>query len=178
LSWHALRASDCTAFPDWPAQAGVDLGGFGDRDSGVGLGVAALIVVTAVMSGFQNELRDRILGSNAHIIVFDRADEPIGGYDTLLRAARGVEGVHEASPFIISKAMARVGMRSEGVVLKGIDPVHARGVLSLERDLVAGSLAKLEQPVGKLDSGEPVWGMLLASNWPSSSGPRSAHGWS
>src|SRR5687768_11516608 len=76
---------------------------------GVGLGVAALIVVTAVMTGFQNELRDRILGSNAHIIVFDRADAPIANYREVLEQARRVEGVREASPFIISKAMARAG---------------------------------------------------------------------
>ena len=130
---------------------------------GVGLGVAALIIVTAVMSGFQAELRDRILGSNAHIIVFDRADEPIADYQRLVTAADRTPGVREASPFVISKAMARVGMRSEGIVLKGIDPVRARNVLSLERDLVAGSLDGLNQP-GHAPDGGAVYGIVLGKD--------------
>lgn len=127
---------------------------------GVGLGVAALIVVTAVMTGFQDELRDRILGSNAHIIVFDRADQAIEDYRELADAARAVPGVRGASAFIISKAMARAGMRSEGVVLKGIDPDRAGGVLSLTQDLVSGSLEALRTKHAGAD-GEPIYGILL-----------------
>jgi lipoprotein-releasing system permease protein len=138
---------------------------------GVGLGVAALIIVTAVMSGFQAELRDRILGSNAHIIVFDRSDEPISDYARLVQAADHVDGVREASPFIISKAMARFGPRSEGVVIKGIDPVRARNVLSLERDLIAGSLDGLAAAKIGPD-GRPIHGILLGKDLAEALGAR------
>jgi lipoprotein-releasing system permease protein len=138
---------------------------------GVGLGVAALIVVTAVMSGFQAELRDRILGSNAHIIAFDRSDEPMAQYARLVEAAGRTPGVREASPFVISKAMARVGPRSEGVVIKGIDPVRARNVLSLERDLVEGSLDGLLAPKPAPD-GTQVYGIVLGKELATTLGAR------
>ncbi len=127
---------------------------------GVTLGVAALIIVLAVMNGFQNELRDRILGTNAHIVVFDRADQPIADYAELLAKIRGVHGVKEASPFIISKAMARHGRRSEGLVLKGIDPTRAPRVLTLNQDLIKGSIEPLKAPIAQTSRG-PVHGILL-----------------
>ena len=131
--------------------------------AGVGLGVAALIVVTAVMSGFQTELRDRILGTNAHIIIFDRSDEPLEDYQPILDKADRVEGVRATSPFVISKAMARAGMRSEGVVLKGVDPDRAPRVLSLERDLIAGSLGGLKQTKLAPD-GVKIYGIVLGKD--------------
>src|SRR5512145_1572469 len=69
--------------------------------AGVALGVMALIIVLAVMTGFEEDLKDKILGTNAHIVVLKSSGE-ISGYDNLLKSLEGFEGVVSATPFIYS----------------------------------------------------------------------------
>lgn len=69
---------------------------------GVALGVAALIVVLGVMNGFSNELRDKILGVNAHIVVTS-LEGVIRDYGRLAEQAEAVSGVTGAMPLSIRK---------------------------------------------------------------------------
>ncbi|SVE39754.1 uncharacterized protein METZ01_LOCUS492608, partial [marine metagenome] len=88
---------------------------------GVALGVMALIVVIAVMSGFSKDLRDKILGTNSHIVVSNINRVMIENYDDILEQVKSVEGVTAAAPFIMNQVMLINGDRVSGIVVRGID---------------------------------------------------------
>jgi len=112
--------------------------------AGVMVGVMALIVVLAVMTGFTSEFRDKILGINSHIVVQNVSDD-FAGYRDVAATVRTMEGVRGVTPYIYSQAMVTSGETGTGAVLRGIDPESAVQVLSLSDQLLAGSLADLSQ---------------------------------
>jgi len=109
---------------------------------GVTIGVATLDIVLAVMTGFEQDLRDKILGMNAHVVVVSYAG-PVPGDPALVEKVRGVEGVVAAAPFVYGQAMLAVGRSAAGVVVRGIEPATAGAVVDLERHLESGNLAEL-----------------------------------
>ncbi|MFO7728584.1 MAG: lipoprotein-releasing ABC transporter permease subunit [Desulfonatronovibrio sp.] len=109
---------------------------------GVALGVASLIIVLGVMNGFSQNLRDKILGVNAHIVVGNYA-EGIPDYTDLARELNSLPGVKGAAPFIYTEVMLSSPDGVKGVVLRGIDPDQAREVLALEEEMILGSVADL-----------------------------------
>jgi lipoprotein-releasing system permease protein len=111
--------------------------------SGVTLGVMALIIVIGVMTGFESDLKRKILGTNSHVIVVPQLGGAIEGYRELTAAIRGIPGVTGASPFILSQAMIGSPGAVQGVVLRGIDPRSEGTVTELERNVVLGALADL-----------------------------------
>ncbi len=111
---------------------------------GVCLGVASLIVVMGVMNGFSTDLRDKILGVNAHVIVMN-AHGAMTGADEIARLAASVPGVTGATPFIYSEVMVSTPRGVKGVVLRGIDPDSSAKVLSLERDMLVGEVRDLRR---------------------------------
>lgn len=114
---------------------------------GVALGVASLIVVLGVMNGFSNELRDKILGVNAHVIVTS-LEGTIRGHERLVEKARQVPGVAGAMPFLYSEVMLSTAMGVKGVVLRGIDPQASQQVIMLFRDLIQGDILDLAREDG------------------------------
>ena len=114
---------------------------------GVGLGVAALIVVIGVMNGFSNDLKDKILGVNSHLIVTSMAGG-MEGYEDAAEQARGVEGVVGVMPFVYSEVMLSTRNGVKGVALRGIQPANAGEVLSLPEDMVDGEVADLSREQG------------------------------
>jgi lipoprotein-releasing system permease protein len=100
---------------------------------GVGLGVAALIVVLGVMSGFTSDLRDKILGVNAHIYMASYSGG-IRDYESLVERADKVPGVVSVTPFIYSEVMLSTSDGVKGVVLRGVDPKTAGSVWKLSLD--------------------------------------------
>ncbi|WP_457570713.1 lipoprotein-releasing ABC transporter permease subunit [Desulfovulcanus sp.] len=112
---------------------------------GVGLGVASLIVVLGVMNGFSQNLRDKILGVNAHVIVSSYLGG-IADYKHLCQKLGSVPGVKGITPFIYSEVMLSAPGGVKGVVLRGIDPEAAAQVLSLSRDMLEGKLDDLNNP--------------------------------
>jgi len=89
--------------------------------AGVALGVMALVVVIAVMTGFESDLKDRILGIESHIIIM-RYSEPISSYPQVIAKIESVSGVSSVAPFIYSQVMLRSASKVAGAVLRGIDP--------------------------------------------------------
>jgi lipoprotein-releasing system permease protein len=89
--------------------------------AGVTVGVMALIVVIAVMTGAQAEFRSRILGVDAHAIVM-RYGGDIADYRGLIDQIKREKGVVSARPFIYTQSMLRSAAGSSGAVLKGVDP--------------------------------------------------------
>ena len=90
---------------------------------GVALGVMVLVVVIAVMTGFQSELKRRILGIEAHMIVM-KYSEWIHDYQHLTDTIEQIDGVALAAPFIFTQGMLRSADGVSGTVLRGIDPKH------------------------------------------------------
>ncbi len=109
---------------------------------GVALGVASLIVVIGVMTGFSNDLRDKMLGINAHALVMS-LDGGFKDYGPALERAKAVPGVLAATPFIYSEVMLSSPQGFKGVVLRGVDPKTASSVLTVDRDMVEGGLEAL-----------------------------------
>jgi lipoprotein-releasing system permease protein len=107
---------------------------------GVGVGVMAVIIALALMTGVQGELRDRIVGSTAHMYIF-KQDGPF--LDLAADRAR-VEGpgVLASAPAIIGPALLLAG-GNDFVMLKGIDPVLEAGVTDITSAVQSGSLEAL-----------------------------------
>jgi len=124
--------------------------------TGVTLGVGALIATLGIMTGFTNDIRAKILGTNAHIIVLDRTGQPMTDYAAILEKVKATPHVVAATPFLFTQVLLSHERQSQGVVLRGIDPATAGGVTDLDKNLLGGSLADLDT-AGK--AGEP--GIIL-----------------
>ncbi len=112
---------------------------------GVMIGVMTLNVVMAVMTGFEETLRDRLLGINAHIALVKSGDQ-IRDYDKLVEQVKKEKGVVAASPSIYGQVMLTSGPRVSGVVVRGVDPDRVNQVVDIARYIKEGSLEKLKQP--------------------------------
>jgi len=106
--------------------------------AGVTVGVMALIVVIAVMSGFENDLKNRILGVESHVVIM-RSGEPFGDYRTAIDVIEKTKGVVAATPFIHTQIMLRSQYAISGAILRGIDPETAGRVI---KDLRAAPLKR------------------------------------
>ena len=105
---------------------------------GIAIGVMAIILVISVMTGFQDEIRDRILGINPHIVL--NPDWGVKDPTQVVERVKRIEGVASASPFITFQAMAQGPGRVTGVVVKGMEPKDAR---FLSRLMKAGTVDAL-----------------------------------
>lgn len=112
---------------------------------GVMIGVMTLNVVMAVMTGFEETLRDRLLGINAHVALVKSGDQ-LRDYEKLVEQVRQAKGVVAASPSIYGQVMLTSGPRVSGVVVRGIDPDRVNQVVDIERYIKEGSLQSLKQP--------------------------------
>jgi lipoprotein-releasing system permease protein len=111
---------------------------------GVMIGVMTLNVVMAVMTGFEETLRDRLLGINAHIALLKSGDQ-LSEYEELVKQVVKQEGVVAASPAIYGQVMLTSGSRVSGVVVRGVDPDRVNAVVDLQRYMKQGSIAGLKQ---------------------------------
>jgi len=129
---------------------------------GVTVGVMAVIIALAVMTGLQQTLRDRILGSQPHIYV----SRP-GGIDDYtdevakLRAMPHVTGV---APALISKALISAPRHEDFITIKGIDPELEPSVTDISRVMQAGSLAAIEKPAPITRDGVALDGIVLGKD--------------
>jgi lipoprotein-releasing system permease protein len=112
--------------------------------AGVALGVMALIIVLAVMTGFEEDLKEKILGTNAHIVILNTLG-PMEEYQGLLKKVQGIDGVVAATPFIYNQVMLSSGRNVSGVVLRGIDVATDIKVTNLHKSMVEGSLESLDK---------------------------------
>jgi len=112
---------------------------------GFALGVWALIVVLAVMSGFEKTLKEKILGTQAHLVVLKTNQEGMDRYEEVVKEVEQVKGVVSATPFILSQVMLSSESNVFGVVLNGIDPDRVGKVIELARNMKAGRLQDLKE---------------------------------
>jgi lipoprotein-releasing system permease protein len=108
---------------------------------GVAVGVMALIIALALMTGLQSELRDRILGSTAHVFVFKATG--IQDYHAEIASLRKIPRVVGAAPAIIGRALASSPSADAFISFKGIDPALEESVTEIEKSIVSGKLTDL-----------------------------------
>jgi len=119
---------------------------------GVFLGVSALIVVLAVMTGFQDGIRDRIIAANPHILIFEGGGRGMRDAPTLLERVRDVPGVRSVAPFVMQQALFTVsGGGATGGLVRGVDIASESVRKDLTRQIKMGSL----EPLGR-SGGEPA----------------------
>jgi len=108
---------------------------------GIAVGVGALIVVIAVMTGLQRDLHQRILGTNPHVYVFESGRGfRMHDWENVLEQVRQVDGVTAAAPFIMTNVAVVVGDYAQPGLLYGIDTTTATPLTDVERRLRAGEV--------------------------------------
>lgn len=132
---------------------------------GVAVGVAALIIGLALATGIHHDIRERILGANAHVTVFGSpGSEGIAEPDTLRRTIERVAGVVATSPVLFEKGLITSDANSTGaaVFLKGVDPAAEAQTTEVSSRFTAGTLAGLE-PADEAEADPIALGKDLAS---------------
>jgi lipoprotein-releasing system permease protein len=117
---------------------------------GVTVGVMALVIALALMTGLQGELRDRIVGSNPHVYVWNA--KGIVDYHAEVDKLRQVPHVVGASPAILGQGLISVSEETQPLVIKGIDPVLEQLVTDIKGAMQSGSVEQLA-PVAQNGAG-------------------------
>lgn len=108
---------------------------------GIALGVATLIVVTSVMSGFQTELVSRFLGVNGHVTIEAYAGQKIDGYEDLTKRIRGLSGVRSALALLNGQVLLTTATNaSTGGLVRGISQRDLKSLHRISDHILAGSL--------------------------------------
>ncbi|MET0285567.1 MAG: hypothetical protein ABW352_13890, partial [Polyangiales bacterium] len=111
----------------------------------VSVSSCALTTTLSVMGGFRQDLKRKILGNNAHIVV-DTSDGKLRDYDKLSEAVRSVPGVRGVSPYLSGEVMISSASSLAGAVLHGIDVDRIGEVSELPKNMRVGSLEFLKDP--------------------------------
>jgi len=100
--------------------------------AGVAVGVMTLIVVMSVMNGFDHELRNRIRGTLAHIIILKGGMYGLEDYKQVIEKVKNFEHVNACAPYVEGPALIKLRGRKEFVYFKGIDPNAEASVSDFE----------------------------------------------
>lgn len=125
--------------------------------AGVTVGVMALIVVIAVMAGFESDLKNRILGIESHVVIM-RHGSSFSDYHKILDQVVNTNGVEAATPFVYTQIMLRSSSGVSGAVLRGIDPESAGRVIKV---LDNSALLNIKKMYGGKDATGSVPGVIL-----------------
>ena len=110
---------------------------------GIGLGVAALIVVLSVMNGFQEELRSRILGVASHLQITG-PNNALSNWQEISDAVQPSSHVIGTAPYIMAQGMLSNGQAVQGAIIRGVLPSEEGKVSDLATHMRAGQLADLK----------------------------------
>jgi lipoprotein-releasing system permease protein len=111
------------------------------------IGVAALIIVMAVMNGFRKELLDKILGLNGHLLV-QPIDSPLTDWDPVAGRIAQVPGVRLAEPVVEGQALASSPFNANGVLVRGLRGADLARLGSIANNIQAGTLDGFDQGQG------------------------------
>lgn len=121
---------------------------------GIAIGVAALMVVIGVMTGFDRDLKDKIIGSNAHMVI--ERETGVKNFEMVREKIKTVTGVEASSPYVHGNVFLETGSRAYGLLMRGIDPRTEGGVTKINTYLKNGFT------VDQLKPGQIVIGKELA----------------
>ena len=114
---------------------------------GVFLGVSALIVVLAVMTGFQDGIREKIIAANPHILIMDGGGRGVADAAALVHRLEPVRGIRSATPFVLQQALfTSRGGGATGGLLRGVDLSSPAVRASLASEIRLGRVDSLERP--------------------------------
>ncbi len=119
---------------------------------GVAIGVAALVIAIALITGFQGDVQDKILGATSHIMVSDLGGEGLADYEGLAEKIRAIPGVEAVTPVVYSTVLVTGLGESSGALVKGIDFDREREGAAWLQKLEAGRIP---------EGGGPREGLLL-----------------
>ncbi len=106
--------------------------------AGVALGVMALIVVLAVMSGFERDMKEKVIGVYSELNIQERS--VMHGWQDVVKKAELVPNVVAASPYILGQVIVRAPRQARGVVVRGIEPAGEGRTTSLKKFIAQGTL--------------------------------------
>lgn len=113
---------------------------------GIIIGVTALIIALALITGFHENIQEKILGANSHVLVFNSLpDQPIFNHHTLIEQIEERPHIIAAAPTALSKGMVSSKYTSEGVVIYGVEPHSIKKVTNIFNNIIKGSYQSLSQ---------------------------------
>jgi lipoprotein-releasing system permease protein len=130
----------------------------------VSVGVAALIVVMALMTGFREDMQARILSGTAHLNLVRRDGLPIRDFPALVARLRGLPGVRSAVPTLYQTVLIEGLEGAAGATLKGIDTTGPIVSNEVFRFTLEGDPMQLGQTFRRPADGEVLYGMVLGKD--------------
>ena len=110
--------------------------------AGVAIGVAALIVVIGVMTGFDHDLQEKITGTNAHVLV--EKETGIRDYFLIQEKIKTIDGVESTTPYVLGNVFLEAGGQAMGLTLRGVNPATEGKVTKVDEYLKNYKLADLK----------------------------------
>jgi len=107
---------------------------------GIAIGVMALIVVIAVMTGFDQDLRDKIVGNYSHITIASYKSIDNNEYANIIKKIASIKHIQGTSPYVQGQVLIKQGNKLLAVALKGIDPVTEKQVTQINKYLLEGNI--------------------------------------
>ena len=104
--------------------------------AGIAIGVMALIIVIGVMTGFDHDLREKIVGANAHILV--ERETGVHNYMQLNDRLKALPGIVATTPYIHGNVFLEAGTRAASLVLRGVEPSSEGAVTRINSYLAQG----------------------------------------
>ncbi|MEA1996715.1 MAG: lipoprotein-releasing ABC transporter permease subunit [Gemmatimonadota bacterium] len=109
---------------------------------GVFVGVMALIVILAVLNGFHDDLKEKIIGTMPHITLFAFNGDPIAGYDSLIAGIETHPGVLSAAPLVYSEGMlVSESGDNAGAILRGVDLEREKSISEIQKHIYSGAFS-------------------------------------
>lgn len=125
---------------------------------GITIGVLALIITLSVMNGFENEVRGRLINSNAHLRVRKFHTEPIYKYQEVLDSLKTIPEITGATPTIFKEGVIRSKDSNQGCMIKAVDTTTIRQVYQVDEKMMTGEFDLSPVEV----NGRPMPGIILA----------------
>jgi len=120
--------------------------------AGIAIGVAALIIVLSVMNGFEEDLKEKVINVNSHVVCMNYAGS-ISKYNEVMKRIEAINGVVAVTPVIYGQGMIKSGEQISGVMVRGMEVGSATRVVNIGK-IKSGALDDLEA-VHRRDKGLP-----------------------
>ena len=112
---------------------------------GITVGVSALLITLAVMSGFQWGLKEKLLETSPHIVIF-KITGKFTEYKDLYPYFKNIKDIVDYQPFVYSQALASKGGNVKSITIRGVNPDKDKKIMALNTKIIAGNYEDLKKP--------------------------------
>jgi|Deesub1362B_J571_1020462.scaffolds.fasta_scaffold00001_634 lipoprotein-releasing system permease protein len=123
---------------------------------GITIGVMALVIALALITGFQSDVQDKILGTTSHLMISSLTSEGLAGYPHLIQQIEEDKEVIYASPVVYDTVLLNGPFKSSGAILRGVDLTKEVGHSPWLQNLEEGHLPRAESRVAEILLGRDV----------------------